>query len=96
MAAAGAIGGSREIGYNRGQALRAAVMRCIELDRTGRQCPAEALEGTEFCAAHLRILEPDALESSPRRPYLYRLAAFLLLLIFLLNGYQALREWLGG
>ena len=34
-------------------------------------------------------------EPNSDRPLLYRLAAFVLLLIFLFNAYQTVRAWLG-
>ena len=70
-------------------------MRCMHLDRSGWQCPAEALEGTEFCADHTRFLDSEASESRSRYPFLYRLAALALLLLFLLNAYQTVLSWLG-
>lgn len=74
-------------------------MRCMHLDRGGRQCPFEALEGKEFCADHSPLIYADGdaewPEPKTNRPLLYRLAAWILLLIFLLNAYQTLRAWLG-
>ena len=69
-------------------------MRCMYLDGSGRQCPAEALDGQEFCAPHTRILDPEWPDSGSRYPLLYRLAALALLLIFLFNAWQTLRSWL--
>jgi len=71
-------------------------MRCVHLDRAGRQCPAEALEGDVFCVPHSPDRDPDLPESKTSPPYHYRLVALLLLLIFLFNAYQTVREWLGG
>ncbi|OFV98989.1 MAG: hypothetical protein A3F68_13420 [Acidobacteria bacterium RIFCSPLOWO2_12_FULL_54_10] len=69
-------------------------MRCLELDSKGRQCPQEALPGKDFCADHhpiLRILTPEA---NPNRPLIYRIAALVLLFIFLYNGYRILMQWM--
>lgn len=71
------------------------LLRCMHLDRSGWQCPAEAREGTEFCADHTPFLEPEH-ESRRSRPLIYRLAALALLLIFLYNYYQIVLGWLGG
>lgn len=71
-------------------------MRCMHLDRGGWQCPAEALEGRDFCVDHLPVLEAAWLEHSRRYPLPYRLAALVLLLIFLLNAYQTVSSWLGS
>lgn len=70
-------------------------MRCMHLDRRGWQCSAEALEGSEFCADHRPFLGAEETEPNSGRPLLYRLAAFVLLLIFLFNAYQTVRAWLG-
>lgn len=80
-------------------------MRCVHLNRAGRQCGNQALEGGQFCALHSPMLENDnpqnrvsALEddadSGAHFPLVYRLAALALLLLFLLQGYQAIRSWL--
>ena len=74
-------------------------MRCLHLGRSGWQCPAEAIEGSDFCADHYSVpdsvLDPDAVDDRNRRPYIYQLAAFLLLLIFLANYYQTIRQLWG-
>ena len=73
-------------------------VRCLHLSRSGWQCPAEAIEGSDFCADHTpvpdSVLNPDGAGEGSRRPYIYQLAAFLLLLIFLMNYYQTLRQLL--
>ncbi len=73
-------------------------MRCLHLNRSGWQCPAETVEGSDFCADHLSIPDsipdPDNGKAKGRIPYIYRLAALALLLIFLFNAYQTLRQWL--
>ena len=70
-------------------------MHCIHLDKRGWQCPAEALEGSEFCAGHRPFFDAEETEPNSSRPLLYRLAAFVLLLIFLFNTYQTVCAWLG-
>ena len=74
-------------------------MRCLFLDQSGWQCPAEALEESAFCADHYS--HPDSIENSETAKskgltsYIYRFIALLLLLIFLLNAYQNFLQWLG-
>ena len=70
-------------------------MRCVYLNRRGEQCPAEAVDGNEFCADHRPFLDAEETEPKNARPLLYRLAALVLLLIFLFNAYQTVRAWLG-
>ena len=75
-------------------------MRCIHLNRVGEQCRDQAIQGSELCAYHAGILEDrvlgaDDTESSQRRPrfpLLYRIAAALLLLLFLIEIMQNLRS----
>jgi len=74
-------------------------MRCMHLNRNGGQCTAEAVGGVDFCADHYSvpdaILESEIGQAKSRIPYVYRLAALALLLIFLFNAYQTLQRWLG-
>ncbi|MCH8268297.1 MAG: hypothetical protein IH846_12325 [Acidobacteria bacterium] len=48
-----------------------------------------------FCAAHSPDRELGSPEPDNSRPAIYRVVAFLLLLIFLFNAYQTVLEWLG-
>ncbi len=73
----------------------AAPMRCVHLNRLGRQCPAEALPEDMFCAAHSPDRELESPEPDERRPGIYRLVALLMLLIFLFNAYQTVLGWMG-
>ncbi len=73
----------------------AAPLRCVHLNRLGRQCPSEALPEDVFCAAHSPDRELESPEPDNRRPSIYRLVALLLLLIFLFNAYQTVLGWLG-
>ncbi|MBI4480418.1 MAG: hypothetical protein HY651_10385 [Acidobacteria bacterium] len=80
-------------------------MRCVHLNRVGEQCRDQALEGRQLCAFHSRILEDDdpaarqeadsGGEKSSGFPLIYRLAALVLLLIFLLEAFDPIRSWLG-
>ena len=82
-------------------------MRCVHLNRVGEQCRDQALGGRQFCAYHARLLEDfesdDASrdevlagkrERTARFPLIYRLAAAILLFIFLLDAVPMLRSWL--
>ena len=68
------------------------TLRCLYLDARGQQCPTVAIEGCEFCEAHLPL--PD-LEEPSELPVFYRLlrrtGAALLLAMFLLQFYVAMR-----
>ena len=81
-------------------------MRCVHLNRVGERCRDQALEGSQLCPYHARILEDDdpdrrleVLESRSERtsrfPLIYRVVAALLLLLFALQGYQTVLSWLG-
>ena len=59
----------------------------MHLDDSGRQCPMESVDGTTLCADHTRFLDPEN-EPYRRTPFIYRLVALTLLLIFLYNYYQ--------
>jgi hypothetical protein len=83
----------------------AAAMRCLHLNRVGEQCRDQALAGRELCPFHARILEDDdpearheALssrgEGTSRFPMIYRLAAAILLLYFLVEAFGSIRSWL--
>ena len=66
--------------------------RCLYVDCRGERCPAMASEGFEFCEAHLPLPngeEPSELPFFHR--FLRRTGAALLLAIFLLQFYVAMR-----
>ena len=73
------------------------MMRCLHLDSEGRSCPTAPIEGAEFCEAHLPL--PPSEEPS-ELPSVYRLfrrtAAALLLALFLLQFYVAMKFLFGG
>lgn len=70
---------------------------CLHLDTRGRRCAREAEENGHFCWEHAALggIEPEPLDL---RRLGYRLAALLLLVIFLLPlavaGYRMLRSLL--
>ena len=84
-------------------------MRCAHLNRIGEQCRDQAIATSQLCAYHAGILEGREMGSSSedahssnlggmgrksRFPFIYRVAAGLLLLIFLIEIAQSLRGWL--
>jgi hypothetical protein len=66
-------------------------MRCLHLNSQGEQCPGPALEGREFCEAHLPGSPDEILELPPGFRVARRLGAALLLGIFLLQVYVVLK-----
>jgi hypothetical protein len=70
---------------------------CLYLDTRGRRCPREADELGHFCAEHAGHV-PGSGEALAIRRLGIRLAALLLLLVFLLplavQGYRMLRALL--
>ncbi len=72
-------------------------MRCLHIHANGEQCPANAIEGFEFCADHLAI---DSFDEPMRLPLVFRLArrgfAVLLLSLFLFQFYLYLRMLYSG
>jgi len=70
-------------------------VRCLHLDRAGRQCPTEALDGADFCEDHYIPVDLEPIGEPIRTPYIYQFAAALLLLIFLAEGYRMVRFWMG-
>jgi hypothetical protein len=70
---------------------------CLYLDTRGRRCPQEADADGQFCAEHAGLV-PHEQEPLDLRRLGFRLAALLLLVIFLLplavQGYRMLRSLL--
>jgi len=67
--------------------------QCFYLDGRGRRCSRDAEDGRMFCWEH----DPEALQEPPDlRKLGFRLAAFLLLIAFLIplfyEAYRLLRE----
>jgi len=69
-------------------------MRCLHLNSAGEQCPMPAMEGAEFCEAHL----PTPLEEAIVLPWAYRLTrrlgAAVLLGIIVLQLYVMMKMML--
>ena len=78
-------------------------MRCTQVNRVGEQCRGQAVAGSRLCAFHAGILEgrssgalDDGTEVHGRRhrfPFIYRAAAALLLLAFLIEIVQLIKGW---
>ena len=71
-----------------------AMPRCLHIFDSGFQCISEALEPTDFCDAHQKIvvLESERLQDSIWRKLLLRFVALVLLLMFLIPLFYTLRD----
>lgn len=72
------------------------MAQCLHIDARGRRCPEAAGEDVPFCSRHRAPSEPQPLLlGGEGRRLLFRLAALLLLAIFLapllVQGYRLLR-----
>lgn len=78
-----------------GMAKMAKTGRCLHLTETGTQCPRDAEPGSHLCYLHTAGEYSDSAPLGVSvRKIAFRLAAGLLLLIFLLQGYQFLKALL--
>jgi len=61
---------------------------------SGFQCVSEAVESTDFCEAHQKVVAFDSerLEDSIWRKAFFRLIALVLLLMFLIPLFYTLRD----
>jgi len=59
---------------------------------SGFQCVADAIEATDFCDAHQKVVEFESLQDPPWRKIFYRLVALILLLLFLIPLIYTLRN----
>jgi hypothetical protein len=75
----------------------AAMSRCLHIYDAGFQCIDEAVESTDFCESHQKVVafEPR-LEDSPLRKAFFRFVALILLIMFLLPLYYSLRNLYWG
>ena len=71
-----------------------AMGRCLHILDSGFQCIGEALDPTDFCEAHQRVVafESDRLEDSVWRKTLLRFVALILLVMFLIPLFYTLRD----
>jgi hypothetical protein len=74
------------------------MAQCLHVDKNGRPCSSKAEEGASFCRHHSREGAEAVWPGVDPRRLAFRLAALLLLLIFLLplalQGYRMLRSLL--
>jgi hypothetical protein len=71
----------------------AAMSRCLHIYDAGFQCISEALESTDFCESHQKVVAFESrLEDSPWRKAVLRFVALILLLMFLLPLLYTLRN----
>jgi hypothetical protein len=67
--------------------------RCLHMFDSGFQCVGEALETTDFCEAHQKVVAFESeLEDSIWRKTLLRVVALILLLMFLIPLFYTLRD----
>jgi len=72
------------------------VGRCLHLDKHGRPCTREAEPDADLCAVHGNPLPArQPLTTAVVRKIIFRLAAAILLLTFLVQGYLFLKAVLG-
>jgi hypothetical protein len=65
--------------------------RCLHIHDSGFQCIGEAIDPTDFCESHQRIIDCESLQDSPVRKAFYRLVALILLILFLVPIVYTLR-----
>ena len=68
--------------------------RCLHIFDSGFQCISEAVEPTDLCEAHQKVVafESERLQDSIWRKAFFRLVALLLLLMFLIPLFYTLRD----
>jgi hypothetical protein len=71
-----------------------AMARCLHIFDSGFQCIGEAVDPTDFCEAHQKVVafESDWLQDSIWRKTLLRVVALVLLLMFLIPLFYTLRD----
>jgi hypothetical protein len=70
------------------------MSRCLHIFDSGFQCVDDTLDPTDFCEAHQKVVafEAERLQDPRWRKMVLRLVALVLLLIFLIPLYYALRD----
>ena len=66
--------------------------RCVHIYDSGLQCVSEALESSDFCEIHQKVVAFELLQDSPIRKLFVRVVAFILLLAFLIPMFNTLRN----
>jgi hypothetical protein len=67
------------------------MSRCLHVHESGFQCVSEAIEPTEFCDAHQKVLPFEYSGTHNGSKLLLRFVAFILLIMFLLPLIYSLR-----
>jgi len=69
------------------------MARCFHIYDSGFQCVGETIESTDFCEAHQRVIAFDErLEDSPWRKFVFRVVAFVLLVMLLIPLLYSLKN----
>jgi hypothetical protein len=70
------------------------MSRCLHIFDSGFQCIGETVGPTDFCEAHQKVVafESERLEDSSWRKAFLRFVAFVLLLMFLIPLFYAMRD----
>ena len=68
--------------------------RCLHIFDSGFQCISEAMDPTDFCDAHQKVVafESERLEEPAWRKVFLRFVALVLLLLFLIPLFYTLRD----
>ena len=72
------------------------MTRCFHIYDSGFQCVDEAIESTDFCEAHQKVIAFDRLEDSPWRKFGIRVVAFVLLVMLLIPLVYSLKSLYRG
>jgi hypothetical protein len=70
------------------------MSRCLHIFDSGFQCVDDAVDPTDFCDAHQKVVafEAERLEDSWWRKAFFKLIALVLLLLFLIPLFYTLRD----
>ena len=68
------------------------MSRCLHIFDSGFQCIDDALDASDFCDAHQKVVAFERLEDSIWRKMFVRLVALILLALFLIPLYYTLRD----
>ena len=76
------------------------MARCFHIYDSGFQCAEEAIDTTDFCDAHQRVIPFERLEDrlvdSPWRKFIIRFVAFVLLMTLLIPLLYSLKNLYKG
>ena len=68
------------------------MQRCVHIYDSGFQCIGEAMDSSDFCEAHQKVVAFEPLDESVWRKTFFRFVALLLLIIFLIPLFYTLRD----